>query len=256
MMLKRPLYLKETARSFEILLENSGDTLDTLALFNTIQWATNRILFLFNDISAISSRMYDEMLSQCFPQSYLADQVRQASQFPQHQQKQYTRFGNLLSLGYGLYEIQDLEQITDEEEVKFRLYSIHTTPERVILSMASRNVVFALSATADLPRLVKHFNIPWLKQQLLETEGATYFEVDNEDESTIQNLNKAKQDKRKNDISLELVQPLNEYVNGSKIGKYVQRVADHFPDGFGKDDKNGFRRARVENFFSTPLLDN
>src|SRR5690606_29594811 len=153
---------------------------------------TNRILFLFNDIASISRQMYNEMLDHCFPQSYFAGQVRNVSQFPQTYKTQYTRFGNLLSVGFGLYEIQDLQQVTDQDEVKFRHYAIHTSPERVVLSMSQHNLVFGLSATADLSRLVKHFNLPWLKKQLNVESNARYFEVSESDEAIIEELNTQK----------------------------------------------------------------
>jgi hypothetical protein len=257
MILRTPLFLRETGRSFEIVEDRGEGTIPALDLFNTVQWATAQILYLFADIKGVSNQMYEEMLQHCFPQSYLADQVENTAQFPQPYRKQYTRLGNLLSSGFGLYEIQDLRQVTDEDEVKFRHYAIHTTPERVILAIAEKNLVFGLSATADLTRFVKHFNIPWLKKQLNETDGAKYFEVEESDEQIIQLLNLDKLGKRKNDLKVDLTIPIEDLHGGKELQEYISQIAEHFIE-FGGNDRSGYRRKRVENFFSTLiwLLDN
>ena len=152
--------------------------------------------------------------------------------------------------GFGLYEIEDLQQITDKEEVKFRHYAIHTTPEKVLLALAQKNLVFGLSATADLPRFIKHFNEHWLRKQLNATDGTQYFEVDEADEAIIQELNNRKLAERQNDVHVVLAQDVETYPNGKEIATYIKQVAEHFEDGFGKDDPNGYRRQRVERFFA------
>lgn len=253
MILREPLYLCETSRSFEIVKEEiEGTTVPALDLFNTVQWATNQILFLFNDIASFSPTVYNEMLGQCFPQSYLANQVQTVSQFPKSYKEQYTRFGNLLSAGFGLYEVQDLQQVTDEDEVKFQHYAIHTTPERIILSMAQNNLVFGLSATADITRLVEHFNIPWLKQELGQHNSARYFEIEETDEEIIREQNYQKQTQRGNTIDFSFTPLLEEYEGGIDFAEYILQIAEHFPE-FGGNDQSGYRRKRVENFFATLL---
>jgi len=102
MILRTPLYLRETGRSFEIVEDRGAGTIPALDLFNTVQWATAQILYLFADIKSVSNQMYEEMLQHCFPQSYLADQIENTAQFPQPYRKQYTRLGNLLSSGFGV----------------------------------------------------------------------------------------------------------------------------------------------------------
>lgn len=245
---KKPLFLRETSRSFEIIPENVADSFNAMHLFNLVNWATAQILFLFKDIESIDQTIYTEMLNHCFPQSYLADQVRRIAQLPQSYREQYTRFGALLDSGFGLYEIQDLQQVTDQDEVKFRHYAIHTTPEKVILSMATNNLVFGLSATADIPRFVKHFNEAWLKRQLRDND-ANFFEITQDDDNIIQRLNHEKIEKRKNKVTVSLAKDISEYNDGQKFIDYIKTVAEHFA-GFGKDDPGGYRRSRVEKFFA------
>lgn len=247
---KTPLFLHETSRSFEIIMENVQDSFNAMQLFNTVNWATAQILFLFKDIESLDQTIYSEMLDHCFPQSYLADQVRKIAQLPQPYYTQYTRFGALLDSGFGLYEIQDLQQVTDQDEVKFRHYAIHTTPEKIILAMAIKNLVFGLSATADIPRFVKHFNEAWLKRQLRDTTNAQFFELTKEDDDLIQQLNREKIGKRKNKVTVSLANDILDYNEGQKFVDYIKLVAEHF-SGFGKDDSGGYRRKRAEKFFAT-----
>lgn len=249
--IRQQLYLHKTSRSFEISLERSEDSIYALKLFNRVSRATAKILYLFKEIEAIDSTIFEEMLNHCFPQSYLADQVRRIAQLPGIYRDQVTRFDNLLESGFGLYEIEDLQQITDKEEVKFRHYAIHTTPEKLLLALAQKNLVFGLSATADIPRFIKHFNEHWLRKQLNTTENSHYFDVDTIDERIIQELNERKLQDRQNDIEVVLSRDLNVYPSGKDYEVYIKRVADHFEDGFGTDDPNGYRRQRVERFFAT-----
>lgn len=246
---KTPLFLRETSRSFEIITKNIEDHFNAMHLFNTVNWATAQILFLFKDIESVDQIIYTEMLNHCFPQSYLADQVHRIAQLPQPYHEQYTRFGALLDSGFGLYEIQDLQQVTDQDEVKFRHYAIHTTPEKVILAMANNNLVFGLSATADIPRFVKHFNEAWLKRQIRDGD-ANFFQITEEDDNIIQQLNQEKIKGRKNNVSVSLARDIVEYDDGQKFIDYIKIVAEHF-SGFGKDDPRGYRRKRVEKFFAT-----
>lgn len=248
--IRQPLYLQQTSRSFEITLERSDDSIHALRLFNCVSRAAAKILYLFKEIEAVDSTMFEEMLDHCFPQSYLADQVRRIAQFPGIYRDQVTRFDNLLESGFGLYEIEDLQQVTDREEVKFRHYAIHTTPEKVLLAIAQKNLVFGLSATADVPRFIKHFNEHWLRKQLNNTENAYYFDVDDSDERIIQELNARKLAKRQNDLEVIIAPDLDTYPNGREYEAYIEQVAQHFGDGFGVDDPNGYRRQRVERFFA------
>lgn len=41
-----------------------------------------------------------------------------------------------------------------------------STPESVLVSLASRNLLFALSATSYAPRAISHFNLPWVNRAL------------------------------------------------------------------------------------------
>lgn len=252
--IRQPLYLEPTPRSFEITLEKTSESIHALKLFNRVSQATAKILYLFKEIEAVDPTIFEEMLNHCFPQSYLADQVRRIAQLPGMYRDHATRFDNLLDSGFGLYEIEDLQQITDKEEVKFRHYAIHTTPEKLLLTLSQKNLVFGLSATADLPRFIKHFNEHWLRKQLSTGEYARYFDISDTDEHIIQELNARKLSARQNNLQVVLAQDVEAHPKGKEFVGYIKQVAEHFSDGFGADDPNGYRRQRVERFFAA-LLD-
>jgi hypothetical protein len=249
--IRQPLYLEPTPRSFEITLEQTPDSIHALKLFNRVSHATAKILYLFKEIEAVDATIFEEMLDHCFPQSYLADQVRRIAQLPGIYRDHVTRFDNLLDSGFGLYEIEDLQQVTDKDEVKFRHYAIHTTPEKLLLTLSQKNLVFGLSATADLPRFIKHFNEHWLRKQLNLSEHAHYFDITDDDEAIIRELNARKLASRQNELEVVLTEELDTYPKGKDYVAYIKQVAEHFSDGFGADDPNGYRRQRVERFFAT-----
>lgn len=130
-----------------------------------------RILYLFKDLEVNNPTLYREMLRQCYDHTSFAAGLGRIRQIPQRYQAQATQFGQLLDSGYNLYEIHDLQQTSDRDEVDFRHFAINTTPEKLLLSLAIHNLVFGLSATADIPRCVRSFSEEWLRQQ----EGFTFY---------------------------------------------------------------------------------
>lgn len=246
----QPLYLKETTRSFDIVADRTAsdgaEHLNAMTLFSTIQSATVQILFLFKELEAENPIIHREMLRHCYETTTFKDQLGRIRQLPHGKQKQATRFDNLLDSGFGLYEIQDLQQETDKEEVEFRHYAIYTTPEKILLSLVRHNLVFGLSATADIPRIVRSFSEDWLRRQA----GFTFFEVDEQDAQIIQSLNQQKQMARDNRVRVELAGELDVADSEQKkLADFIKAIAQE--DGFGGDDHQGYRRKRVERFFAT-----
>ena len=108
----------------------------------------------------------------------------------------------MLRYGYNIYDIYHLGQRTDPEEVKLRHYSMYTTPENILLSLVTNNLVFALSATADIPRCVHQFDLNWLREQ----PGVNYINLDERDIALIKQLSQRKEQARNTQLQL-LVQP-------------------------------------------------
>jgi hypothetical protein len=247
----RNLYLHETARSFDIVSdkEQGADShIPALRLFRNISIASNAILFLFKDVEVENPIVYREMLRHCFDGTVFINQIKRIRHLPRRSHSQSTQFDHLLDSGFSLYEIQDLQQETDKDEVVFRHYAIHTTPEKILLNLACHNLVFGLSATADLPRCVRNFSDEWLYKQ----DKLIFHEIDHNDIAIIEELNRKKQSERNNQIhvieanELDTEDPLQQ-----ELGIFIDGIADE--EGFGGNDNRGYRKQRVQRFFATLL---
>lgn len=240
------LYLQQTDRSFEIIRERDESNIHALQLFRSVRRATAQIMFLFKELETQAPPIYQELLRQCYQDTDYYRLVGRITQLPRYHNPQQTRFDHLLEEGYGLYEISELNQTTDPDEVEFNYLTISTTPEKVLVGLAKNNLVFGLSATADIPRLVRNFNEDWLRKQ----EGLNYIEVEQEDIEVITSLNGAKQSQRDNRVQVFRAKTLDDYKRDD-IRAFIRPIAKEH--GFGGDDKNGVRRGRVESFFATLL---
>lgn len=235
-----PIYLQETTRAFDIVTEKTP--LSAYILFNTVYHATCRILYLFRELDP-HAIIRTEMMRHCFETTVFRTDIDRIHQLPSREQQQPTQFQKLLDSGYGLYEIQDLQQESDRDEVKLRHYSIHTTPERILRSLATHNLVFGLSATADLPRCVRNFSADWLHNQTF-----VYHEVTPADTQIIQGLNAEKQRQRGNQVKLLLAEELQH----QQLLEFIEAVAHD--EAFGGDDTTRrYRTGRVKRFFATLL---
>ncbi len=234
-----PFYLRETERAFDIVAEKTD--IDAFTLLNAVNFATSQILYLFREIEAKNPIIRAEIMRHCFEATTFPDEIYRIRQLPPRTRPQATNFDKLLDTGFVLYEIQDLQQETDEHEVKLKHYSIHTTPERILRSLANHNLVFGLSATADIQRCVRSFSEEWLKKQEFP-----FYEIEEDDIQIIQTQNREKQQKRDNHIIVLKAENLEQ----QEFLEFINAVARD-NEVFGNN--NQYRRARVEHFFATLL---
>lgn len=250
------LYIKPGIRSFEIVTDSGPETFNALRMFDTIHDVTRRILYLYKELQAKHPRFYRELLRQCYENTVFQSQIERITLTGTSDHHEYhTEFDALLNEGYGLYEIERLGQESDEEEVKFRHYSIYSTPEGMLFDLASHNLVFGLSATADIPRTVRNFHLDWLRQQ----PGIQVYEVDSEDREIIRDLNAKKLRKRGNtQLTVRRVSALDPAISEhNPLMSFMEalRRSGRFKNNLDTDEMNAqkYRLARVENFFRTLL---
>lgn len=250
------LYIKPGIRSFEIVTTAGHDTHNALRMFDVIHDVTRRILYLYKELQAQYPRFYRELLRQCYENTIFQSQIERIVLTGTTDHHEYhTEFDALLNEGYGLYEIERLGQESDDEEVKFRHYSIYTTPERMLLDLAMNNLVFGLSATADIPRTVRNFHLDWLKQQ----PNIHVYEVDAEDRDIIRNLNTRKLSKRGNaPLVVRCLAPFDSKLEGHNSVKGFMEVllrSGRYKNNLDAEetDAQKYRLARIENFFKTLL---
>jgi len=233
------IYLKKGKRSFEIVHKKTK--ISAFTLLNVVRSATIHILNLFKKMRVKDPAAYKEIMAHCYEYSVFRQDIEKTWQLPQRERIQATHFNKLLDSGFSLYEIQRLDYKTDEEQAKLRHYSINTTPERILLTLAQHNLVFGLSATTDIPRCLHNFSADWLREQLKGAEKARFYEPEGVDTDIITALNSARQKARANKVSVEKAtelgneQPLAEFIAGLEQSE-------------GLDE---FKKARVSHFFAT-----
>jgi len=244
------LYIYQTERSFELVSRpdsERGKPYSALRFFGTVSHACQQILRLFKDIEKEDAVIHREMMRQCFRGTDFPQEMARLSSYARIDDAAFTTRESLLEGGYSLYDIKDLQQITDREEVEVHHYGMSLTPEAVLYTLAQHNLVFGLSATADIPRQVHNFDLDWLRQKNI------LIEVDEEDKAIVQELNQRKAAIRKNSIHLDVLQGLDltdsyQY----QLDQFVQAVSTE--EDFGDDNAGGeYLRQRVRLFFATLL---
>ena len=213
-----PLYLEVTKRSFDIRVDG---TVRAYRLFNTVREAMNRILSLFKRLEMWNPGIGEELKRQSFDNTTFREELKKIRQLPEKSRFQPTRFDKLLDSGYSLYEIEDLRQRSDPDEVKLSHYAMYTTPEKLLLTLTQNNLVFGLSATGDIERCISNFNITWLKRQLKQ-QDANVIDITPKDREIIAQLNQAKAAKRNNEVSVEVASlQLSDSGEFSRLRDYV-----------------------------------
>lgn len=246
------LYLRQTNRSFEIFSE-SDVTQESLyhasRLFDAVSQACEQILFLFKELQRGDDEIiYREMLRHCFQDTIFPEELALISQFsrPQHQGQDSTQLSALLETGYSLYDIHDLQQRTDQEEVEVQHYGMHLTPEMILCSLAQHNLVFGLSATADIQRYVHHFHLDWLRQQV------NFIPISETDIEIIHNRNQHKADKRKTQLEIAILDGLDTSDGYQhQLDQFFSAVAKD--EDFGNETREGHLKKRVQIFFAVLL---
>lgn len=245
-----PLYVRVTNRSFHILTEPSpqAKSYSALRLFDAVSHAAQLILMLFKDLEKKKEDIvYREILRHCFQDTVFPEQMASISQFARASQSwQDTELDELLDTGYSLYDINDLQQRTDREEVDVRHYGIYLTPEMILRSLAQHNLVFGLSATADIKRHVHNFNFDWLRQQV------NVIDIDAIDIEIIQKRNSLKASQRDNQVNTAVLNDLNhDDPYQVKLDQFLSAVA--LDEDFGQDTSAGHLKRRVQQFFAALL---
>ena len=237
-----PLYLEATKRSFDIK-SRPGEGLRAYTLFNTVREAMNRILSLFKRLEPQNPDLYEELKRQCFEETNFFAALAKIGQLPSPSRPQPTRFDKLLDSGYSLYEIEDLMQRSDQNEVALRHYAMYTTPEKLLLGLINNNLVFGLSATGDIERCLGNFNMAWLRGQ----KGTNLIDLTQADKNIITHLNEAKAKARGNKIVVEKAAIEADDTMSARLREHVDALSEE--EGFGTSTEH--TKERVYSFFAT-----
>jgi hypothetical protein len=235
---------KRKIKAFYLEIANEQNKPNAYVLLNVVNQTTSAIIRLFKNLEFEHPKIYQDLIEHCFGTSdKFKRTLKQIHQHPHRRIAVGTNESKMYYNGFGLYEICDLGYATDREEVELRYYSLFTTPESILLHLAKNNLVFGLSATAEINRYVKNFDLYWLKNEL----SGLYYEISNEDTSLIQKANESKFEKRKNQAQVQIAE--------TNISEKITNLIDDFvhthQQDFEEGKKREYRKKRLIHFFAT-----
>jgi hypothetical protein len=211
-------------------------------VISLLHFAARQILALLKEYKRTNPSVYEELRQQCYGQSrsLYYGLVERIGQFHRSPLPSHTGFDSLLSSGYNVYEIENLRQSTDPDAIEVQNMALYSTPEHILHDMASANLVFGLSATADIERHLHHFSLYWLRNQ----PEFNWIETTPDDQQLIAELRTTKTEARKNRVFVHELPTLEE--------EKLQRVVDQLADerNFANRRPNEYHKDRVRNFFA------
>jgi len=252
------VYLYQADRGFNISLRSDlppGNWFYADRLFRPVASAAERLLTVIKEIEHENERAADQLKRDWFQHTVFIEQIQRVTQYPRRRKDDVSPQGSLLQSGFSMYDIHYLDSITDAEEIELRHYAIYLTPEAFIGRMTQKNLVFALSATADIPRCVNHFDLQWLRLE----GGVTVIDVDDADRADVATLTAEKAALRANTVAVERLIPLNEITNASlsttsnALQTLIETAMQFEELGGGVETERKHRQRRLELFFSGVL---
>lgn len=191
-----PFFLIDENPSWKIVDQQIAKALPSGKLFFDIQRAKDRILDFFADLLLNDMEyQFEEWLHHCYNRpndntdGRYSQIIREYTSLrsPLHTKRKL--FGqdirdSVYYRGYSLYTLQRgvHYQYTWDDDVKVKQESLYITPEYILWQLCQNNAVFGISATGDLPRYVKAFDLVWLE------ESKSYISTNKEDITLIQKM--------------------------------------------------------------------
>ena len=148
----------------------------------------------------------------------------------------YYKGFNLYKLTTGKYEA------TSPDEVLIQQKSLHITPEYLLWQLCQSNLLFGISATGDIPRYVKAFDLKWLQDK------CNYLPINEQDTALIAQMKEQKRQGRKYDIRFDLAKFLPET---HRLNRFLEalEMEDFFESE--KQKATDSRRHVVNRFLET-----
>lgn len=240
----RKNHKKKKINALYLEIVNEQNKANAYVLLNIVNQSTSAIIRLFKNLEFEHPKIYQDLAEHCFGNSDKFKRIlKQIRQHPFSRIAVGTNESKMYYNGFGLYEVCDLGYTTDSEEVELKYYSLFTTPESILLHLTKNNLVFGLSATAEINRFVKNFDLDWLQNEL----GELYYEISRDDTSLIQKANECKFEKRKNQVHVQIAETNISEKIAKLIDSFVHNNQQHFEGG----KKQEFRKKRLVHFFAT-----
>lgn len=236
--------------SFYIEMATDEKKANAYALLNVVNQVTSSIIKIIKDLEVEEHEIANALIEHCFSTSDKYKKIlKRIKQHPYKRRLVPTNISKVYYNGFGLFEIYNFHYPTDENEVELKYYSLFSTPESILLRLAKNNLVFGLSATARIDRLVNNFDLTWLKKEL----GKFYFSVGDFEQEIIKRANQIKffgslqNEGRDNQVTVEIAK---EDIS-DKLSRLIDNEVHNQKETFGEGDKQKYRTKRIKLFFNT-----
>ena len=207
-------------KAFKIVNSQNKDTVNTYAFFSMIKSATEQLLKTFDSVRDRHFTM-EELIHQIW--NTKNDNTK--GEYHRYISENYT-YRNIkknkeesdfsYQSGFSLITIKKDKGI-DPELAEVEQLELITSPESIIAQLASKNLVFALSATADIDRMVNSFNMNWFK------DNVNFIEPSEHDINLVKKIKDSKNEIRKSQVRFTLNSPL---IPSHSLSEIIKKLKD------------------------------
>ena len=250
MVTPNPFFLTEENNSWVIHNKLPENPINPRILFNILTISTNKIVGVFNYfrhntnlVNEIIQKIWNQkndnqagVYEKYIKENMLYHRTKSLERTDSSKYKEKSPY----DIGYRLIKLLKRTNTFDPNSAELSQVELFATPESLIAKLADSNIVFALSATTDLPRTLRCFNLEWLK------EHSNYIELNEEDYLLIRRLRDTKANTRKTSVNFCLAQSLSVDSTLQKGLEALWKV-DFFEDGNSHD----FRLQRLSKTLNT-----
>lgn len=230
-----PFFLVDEGNAWRIVKPRSAHTLSSYRLLYIVSRTTDDILEFFAELWANGLESeWREWIDHCYNKRN--DNVSGAYQKIIGKYgvfKRPIKFQKLLHAslirksiyykGFNLYKLTtDKYKATSPDEVQIQQKSLHITPEYLLWQLCGSNLVFGISATGDLPRYVKAFDLKWLE------DNCHFLPINDQDRALITQMKEDKRQSRNYDIRFDVAtflpesHRLNRFLKALKLSNFFE----------------------------------
>jgi hypothetical protein len=253
-LLLQPFYLSQDAGAWIVSDQPQEHAILPHALFSWIQESINKTQQIFSLVARqehLERYLHSEIWN-CMNDykrgAYAAflEATSQCKQFLHPSEHMTREFG--YQSGYSLYSLSQSNPV-DPFQMDLETLELTSSPEAMIEHLSRHNLVFGLSATADIRRKLKAFNLDWLRERL----GDAFYEPEEIDIQLIEGL-QAKKDQKKyppEGPAIQLLRLLPEEVN-SNLAKVLKEPmkANWYSEVSDQANSAQYRLDRSHLFFN------
>lgn len=235
----KPIFLTEKDGVWYIHYTKPPNSKNPRILFNIITIAISKILGVFNYNSS-NLNFCNEIIKEIWNkkndnqagayEKFIKENLlyfRNKNKNKQNRESNQATKKDIYELGFSLTSLITNSNSYDARNCDLSRIELLATPENIIAKLSDGNLLFGLSATADIYRNQRCFDINWLKQ------NANYIETQIEDYELIKSLKDEKKKIRNTKVNLSVIEELEE---NSEINNLLEEILKKNPDFFSNDD--------------------